>query len=409
MFAFWYPQSPVKNLNFRFRTIFIFGVLSLGLFSALFYDLEKREITERLQSYVLLWEKDLVALSLRGQKESLLPKIQEQIINQHPALEHLTLEIGPHFAELGSAKCQIQLTPIPVYLNGIKAGGITACASLEKTMLSAWTRPWSLMVILLLCFGLFSWEIRSSRERLRNLKKDLEIKGLAEKNLLARQVAHDLRGPLTALQTIVLSKAISESYAELAQDVIHRIHSISHELLKSQKKSTETQELNGAASSKQKTLKELMLTLAKEFQLRDSNCEVRVTAREDVLIHNLNLNVIDVSRILSNIMQNSLEARKTPEARVVLDVIMRLSQNMLVLSIKDNGKGIPEDIQPLIFSEGASFGKDKGYGLGLFSAQKLLRSRGGDIQLSSLLDVGTEVTLMIPLSLAEDNKTQLVL
>jgi signal transduction histidine kinase len=393
----------------RFRFILFFGVLSLGLLSALFFNLEKKDIEERLQSYARLWEKDLVAQSLRPGNDTLLPKIQQQMMQQHSAVEALKIKIGPHEAHLGSVNCPFQLKPVPVYLNGIRAGQITACVSVQKTLVSAWTRPWSLLFLALLCFGLFFWEVRRAKERLLSLKKDLEIRGLEERNLLARQVAHDLRGPLTALQTIVSCKAVSNSYADLAQDVIHRIHGITHELLKSQKKDVVSENQTEVVSLNKKTLQDLIGVLGQELQLRDPTCEVLVSSREDILIETLNLSVIELSRMVSNVMQNSLEARSNSQTRVVIDVRLRRSQDVVILSIKDNGKGIPEHILPLIFSEGATYGKVNGHGLGLFSAKKLLKSRGGDIQISSLPNVGTEVTLMIPVSLAEDNKSQLVL
>jgi signal transduction histidine kinase len=338
-----------------------------------------------------------------------LPKIQQQMMQQHSAVEALKIKIGPHEAHLGSVNCPFQLKPVPVYLNGIRAGQITACVSVQKTLVSAWTRPWSLLFLALLCFGLFFWEVRRAKERLLSLKKDLEIRGLEERNLLARQVAHDLRGPLTALQTIVSCKAVSNSYADLAQDVIHRIHGITHELLKSQKKDVVSENQTEVVSLNKKTLQDLIGVLGQELQLRDPTCEVLVSSREDILIETLNLSVIELSRMVSNVMQNSLEARSNSQTRVVIDVRLRRSQDVVILSIKDNGKGIPEHILPLIFSEGATYGKVNGHGLGLFSAKKLLKSRGGDIQISSLPNVGTEVTLMIPVSLAEDNKSQLVL
>lgn len=399
----------MKNIGFRLRTIVLFGVLFLGLSSVLFYQLEKTEIDHRLQSYIRLWENDLVALSLRGVDENLLPKIQQQMIEQHSALEFVNVEIGSHRAEIGSSRCRIQLDPIPTYLNGIKAGHVTACASPQKTLAAAWTRPWSLVVLVFFCAGLLFWEVRSSRERLKSVQKDLEIKGLEDKNLLARQVAHDLRGPLTALQTIVSCNAIANSHADLARDVIHRVHGIAHDLLKSQKKEVKAENVPELSKSDRKTLQDLMISMGQELQLRDSNCEVLVSSREDILVQSLDLNQIELSRILSNVMQNSIEARSSSEAHLILDVRMRRSEDKVLLSIKDNGKGIPEPLLPQIFREGATFGKANGHGLGLFSAKKLLKSRGGDIQISSLVDVGTEVTLMIPVSLREDNKAQLVL
>ncbi|NMC76085.1 MAG: HAMP domain-containing histidine kinase, partial [Candidatus Methanofastidiosa archaeon] len=49
------------------------------------------------------------------------------------------------------------------------------------------------------------------------------------------------------------------------------------------------------------------------------------------------------------------------------------------IKIIDYGKGIPSSVMEHIFEEGASFGENKGSGLGLFIVKKTIERYGGTI------------------------------
>ena len=55
----------------------------------------------------------------------------------------------------------------------------------------------------------------------------------------------------------------------------------------------------------------------------------------------------------------------------------------IVLSIKDNGAGVPESIWSKLFDPFVSEGKQKGTGLGLTLAQRIAEEHGGAVRLLS--------------------------
>ena len=70
------------------------------------------------------------------------------------------------------------------------------------------------------------------------------------------------------------------------------------------------------------------------------------------------------------------------------------------ISVKDNGMGIPEEQQPLVFEP---FYSTKGhrksnFGLGLTYAYNVMKKSGGSVGLESRESVGTEITLYFPRS-----------
>jgi CheY-like chemotaxis protein len=66
------------------------------------------------------------------------------------------------------------------------------------------------------------------------------------------------------------------------------------------------------------------------------------------------------------------------------------------ISVEDNGKGIPKDIQKQLFESGKTFGKKSGNGLGLFHAKETIKSWGGEIKIDSTEGKGTKVTITLP-------------
>jgi signal transduction histidine kinase len=65
------------------------------------------------------------------------------------------------------------------------------------------------------------------------------------------------------------------------------------------------------------------------------------------------------------------------------------------ISIQDNGAGIPDLIRPKLF-KAFSTSKDKGTGLGLAQAKKIINLHDGTIRLDSHKDSGTLVTMRLP-------------
>ena len=70
-------------------------------------------------------------------------------------------------------------------------------------------------------------------------------------------------------------------------------------------------------------------------------------------------------------------------------------EEKVMISIRDNGSGIPEDIRAGLFER---FRKEKdgsGFGLGLYIAQQIARQHGGEIQ-CFFRPVGTEFRVTLP-------------
>ena len=102
-----------------------------------------------------------------------------------------------------------------------------------------------------------------------------------------------------------------------------------------------------------------------------------------------------LTRVLNNLIQNSLQAERDDEP---ISVIVEINQQHKCynISIKDNGKGIPQEIQDKIFEPNFTT-KNSGTGLGLSMVKKIIDDLGGRITYSTN-NKGTVFEFTIPIN-----------
>lgn len=90
---------------------------------------------------------------------------------------------------------------------------------------------------------------------------------------------------------------------------------------------------------------------------------------------------IRLEQILINLLQNALEATETIDTARV-EVRVREESDMIVISVSDNGTGIPEAIRAQLFSP-FNTSKESGLGLGLVISNDIASDYGGRIEVTS--------------------------
>jgi signal transduction histidine kinase len=105
-----------------------------------------------------------------------------------------------------------------------------------------------------------------------------------------------------------------------------------------------------------------------------------------------------VTQVIYNLLVNAIDF--SPEGGIVrLDC--RRVENMMAISVTDQGPGIPEELQEAVFQrfEGrAGNSKQRGVGLGLSIVKSLVELHGGDAAFVSAPGHGTTVTVRFPVS-----------
>lgn len=217
---------------------------------------------------------------------------------------------------------------------------------------------------------------------------------------IASQVAHDIRSPLAALDLIVKDLSnIPEEQRSLIKNATHRINDIANNLLVEYKLNTSfSDELNSIENEG----KELVYIVANEIfsekrvEYRKNNIQINVSTSNQAAFSFFNMSSSLFKRVISNIINNSIEAIGVNEAIGVITISLAKINGFIEIKISDNGRGIPDDLIPLIMKDGFSYLKPGGNGIGLYHANESLKKIGGKLIIKSEVDRGTDVTIYIP-------------
>jgi signal transduction histidine kinase len=102
-------------------------------------------------------------------------------------------------------------------------------------------------------------------------------------------------------------------------------------------------------------------------------------------------------RVVQNVLDNARKYMRKPEGRV--DVVLRETRTSVIVEIRDNGQGIPEDQLPYIFDRfyraDSSRKSAEGSGLGLAIAKQIVEDHEGKIWMTSTEGQGTRVMISL--------------
>jgi signal transduction histidine kinase len=229
------------------------------------------------------------------------------------------------------------------------------------------------------------------------LEKSARLGAMAD---VARQVAHDIRSPLTALEVVAASASeLPEEKRILVRAAVTRITDIANSLLKRSHDLAQAPNLSGNGPQEELSL-QLLSTLVenmvteKRLQLGEGSA-VEVLAELGPESYGLfsKIQPTEFKRMLSNLINNAIEAIS---GKGIVKVGLAPSPQGISLRVWDTGRGIAPEILPKLMQKGATFGKPGGSGLGLFHARTSVEAWRGKLHLHSVPTKGTSVEVALP-------------
>jgi len=123
---------------------------------------------------------------------------------------------------------------------------------------------------------------------------------------------------------------------------------------------------------------------------------VEVVAELDPALPDAWIDAPAVHQAMTNLVLNAVEA--APERTGMVEIASRheAATDQIVVTVRDNGAGIPDAIRPRLFEPFVSSKGQRGTGLGLAVARKIAERHGGVLEVASSSAAGTEFVLRLP-------------
>jgi len=310
---------------------------------------------------------------------------------------------------------QSQTRSIPIVLITARADEETKLAGLKAGANDFLPKPFStteLHVRLrnLLDTGRFQKELARQNQRLEETIDDLketetqlvQTEKLASLGRMSAGLIHEINNPLNYAKTGLYAlrqhsrvlperdRAVFEEVLGEVEDGVNRVRNIVSELGPFARQHPAARDLQEAES---------MVEVALRFLSHEWKDAVRIEKDfEPGLKAYASRN--QVVQVLVNLLQNSLDALKSaaaPPLDPVIRITGREQDGFCLLSVRDNGPGIPEEIRSKIF-EPFFTTKDvgAGMGLGLNICYRIAQAHGGSIEVRSEPGRFSEFTLRLP-------------
>jgi two-component system NtrC family sensor kinase len=141
------------------------------------------------------------------------------------------------------------------------------------------------------------------------------------------------------------------------------------------------------------------------LRAKDKSFNAELITNFDQQIPKVNIATQDIGRVLLNLFNNAFYAvnqkQKTaePDYKPEVAVNTSIEKNNLVISVKDNGNGIPDAIKEKImqpFFTTKPTGEGTGLGLSL-SYDIVVKGHGGTITVNSTEGEGSQFTIQLPI------------
>jgi len=313
--------------------------------------------------------------------------------------------------------------------NKIKASEIKKQGIIRNSLIGGFVL---LLLLIALIYNRFKIKVKSAEE-LNKAHNDLKStqqqliqqEKLASLGSLTAGIAHEIKNPLnfvtnfSQLSQELLDELLESSDEEDKQDIINHLKSNLEKINHHGKRANSIvmsmlQHARGGEGEKQATD---INQICNEFtdlsyqgmraKVQDFNCTIEKNL--DAKLPMIHVIPQDISRVILNLLNNAFYAcnehsllLKTKSENVQYDpkiiVTTLFKDQMVLIKIKDNGAGIPDQVKTKIFEPFfTTKPAGEGTGLGLSICNDIIKAHGGNLQVESAKNLFTEFTIYLPL------------
>jgi len=211
---------------------------------------------------------------------------------------------------------------------------------------------------------------------------------------LARVIAHEVRNPLTNIDLSagqLDSENLSASDKKTFLDIIARNSKRINQLINDLLNATKFTELRYEAANVNELLDETLDYAGDRAQLN----KIKIEKKYSRDIPSIKVDKERMKIALLNIIMNAIESMHTETGVLLLETAVK--NNLCIINISDNGKGMDSETLSKIFDPYFT-SKSRGNGLGLTNTQNIILNHKGKINVSSVPGRGTVFAISLAFS-----------
>jgi signal transduction histidine kinase len=234
-------------------------------------------------------------------------------------------------------------------------------------------------------------ELEESAKKLANSEREYAWREMA------KQIAHEIKNPLTPMKLNVQQLLKSwkdnapgfdeklEQFAKNQIEYIDNLSSIASAFSTFAK-------LPSANPVDVNLIDQIKVTLEIFRDAEKITFNVRWPKEKKLVVH---ADREQLNGIFSNLIKNGLQSIPSDRAGII-DVSVEIKRDKAIVSIRDNGTGIPKELQKKLFTPNFTT-KSSGTGLGLSIVRKYVETAGGRVWFESEIGHGTTFYVELPL------------
>ncbi|OJV36001.1 MAG: hypothetical protein BGO29_14335 [Bacteroidales bacterium 36-12] len=252
--------------------------------------------------------------------------------------------------------------------------------------------PTIILVMLILTIFVIAIFVIFKQKQLNNIKNDF-----------VNNMTHELKTPISSislasqmLQDPGIGKTPEsiKNISKVIKDETLRLSRMVEEVLKLSLFETE----QSTFKMKEMHINELISHTFEIFSLKVANKEGKITtvlkAKDDLIL----ADEVHFTNVIHNLVDNALKYSDKP---LLLNIETWNEKNLLMISIEDNGIGVPKEDHKRIFEKfyrvpTGNQHNVKGFGLGLAYVKKIIQEHNGTIKIDSEINVGTKFIIALP-------------
>jgi signal transduction histidine kinase len=232
-------------------------------------------------------------------------------------------------------------------------------------------------------------ELENSAQRLAQSERESAWREMA------KQVAHEIKNPLTPLKLglQLLDKSwrdkdpkFDQKFERFSKSFVEQIESLS----------SIASEFSAFAKMPDTTLQKLNLfeILTQAVTIFKQMDNVKIVLQQYERPFMVNADRDQMLRCFNNLLKNAIEAFPAGNYGII-EIKYRVTGVNILLTIKDNGNGIPENLREKIF-EPSFTTKSSGTGLGLSFVKNSIENAGGRVWFETVVSKGTTFYISLP-------------